>query len=67
MKFGMEITKYATINKYTNVYSKDKKINGKSKRCWFGVKKVEETYVNVNNVNVNSDDVNSDDGTDIIY
>lgn len=56
MKFGMEITKYATINKYTNVYSKVKSINGKNKRCWFGIKKIEEV-----------NDCYSDSGTDVIY
>ena len=55
MKFGIEITKYATIHKYNNVYSKVKRLFGKTTRCWIGIKK-------------NKDDLDfNDNSTDIIY
>jgi hypothetical protein len=41
-KFGVDMKKYCAKNKLDNVYSKDKKINGKSVMAWFGVKKIEE-------------------------
>jgi hypothetical protein len=37
-KFGMEMNKYININQIKNVYSKDKKINGKTKKVWIGIK-----------------------------
>jgi hypothetical protein len=36
-KFGMEMKKYAAINKLNNVETKKKKINGKTENCWFGI------------------------------
>lgn len=42
-KFGLEMKKYATIKKLNNVTNKAKKIGGKSKVCWFGIKeRIEE-------------------------
>lgn len=38
-KLGCDINKYAEINKLNNVYSKSKKINGKTTRVWIGIKK----------------------------
>lgn len=37
-KFGLEMKKYATINKFDNISNKAKKVSGKSKVCWFGMK-----------------------------
>ena len=44
MKFSVELKKYLMINKIENVYSKDKKIGGKTSKCWFGIKEIIETY-----------------------
>lgn len=41
-KFGMEIRKYATIQKCDNILSSGKTINGKVVQVWFGVRKIEE-------------------------
>lgn len=40
-KFGAEMTKYATIRKFDNVFVKVKKVDGKSVNCWLGIKKLE--------------------------
>ena len=37
-KLGMEIERYCIIHELKNVINKDKKIEGKSKRVWFGIK-----------------------------
>jgi hypothetical protein len=37
-KMGIEIKKYCKSNGYDNVVNKCKKLNGKSKMCWFGIK-----------------------------
>jgi len=39
-KFGLEINKHATINNLKFVYNKYKKIKGKTKKCWFGIKEI---------------------------
>ena len=36
----MELKKYCSIKKYNNVESKDKKIAGKAKKSWIGIKKI---------------------------
>jgi phage/plasmid-associated DNA primase len=41
-KFGMEINKYCKINKLENIYSKNKKILGKTKKVWSGIKIINE-------------------------
>lgn len=42
-KFGLEMKKYATIKKLNNVMNRAKKIGGKSKVCWFGIReRIEE-------------------------
>ena len=38
MKFTMELKKYCSKNKLDNVYNKQKKIDGKNSKCWFGIK-----------------------------
>jgi hypothetical protein len=42
-KFGVDINKHAKINNFTNVISKNKKINGKVRKAWFGIKRIEYT------------------------
>ena len=37
-KFAMELKKYCLKNKLDNVYNKYKKVDGKSVKCWFGIK-----------------------------
>jgi PDZ domain-containing secreted protein len=37
-KLGLELHKHASINNFKFVYSKIKKIKGKGKKCWFGIK-----------------------------
>ena len=38
-KLGIDINKYVTLNKYENVESVPKKIDGKTKQVWTGIKK----------------------------
>ena len=38
-KFSMELKKYLKLKNYDNVKSKDKKIAGKCKQAWFGIKR----------------------------
>lgn len=40
-KFGVDINKYVKINNLKNTRTKDKKINGKTKKVWFGIKEVQ--------------------------
>ena len=49
------VLNYCIIHKYNNVYSKVKRLFGKTTRCWIGIKK-------------NKDDSDfNDNATDIIY
>lgn len=41
-KFGLELNKYVKLNKLENITNKVKKIKGKPKRCWFGIKMIKE-------------------------
>jgi phage/plasmid-associated DNA primase len=41
-KFGFEMNKYIKINGLDNVFSKDKKISGKVKKVWYGIKNVSD-------------------------
>ena len=36
----MELKKYCTIQKYKNIESKVKKLGGKAKRGWYGIKSI---------------------------
>jgi hypothetical protein len=38
IKFGKEITEYCTTNDLKNIIKKDKKINGKATKVWFGIR-----------------------------
>ena len=38
IKFGKEITDYCTTNDLKNIIKKDKKINGKATKVWFGIR-----------------------------
>jgi hypothetical protein len=49
-KFTMEIKKYCSIKKFSNVEGKVKKLNGKAVRVWFGI----------NSINENDDDNEQD-------
>ena len=40
-KFGVDLKKYIIIHKLENVFNKNKKINGKTKMVWFGIKRIE--------------------------
>jgi len=40
-KFGKELNKYALLNKFENVESKNKKVNGKVKKAWYGIKSID--------------------------
>jgi phage/plasmid-associated DNA primase len=42
-KFGLEMNKYAKLNKLDNVYSHPKKIGKKTKQVWLGLKEIIET------------------------
>jgi hypothetical protein len=44
VKFGSEMKKHAILNKLENVINKYKKINGKTRMCWFGVKTITEIH-----------------------
>jgi len=39
-KLGLELNRYAKIHKLDHLYHKDKKINKKTMRCWFGVREI---------------------------
>jgi len=41
-RFGNEMNKYCKINNLENVYSKPKKIHGKTKQVWYGIKFIQE-------------------------
>ena len=41
-KFAIELKKYCSIKKFNNVESKQKKINGKNKQSWIGIKRGED-------------------------
>lgn len=41
-KFGIELNKYCKIHKLENVYSKQKKVKGKVKQVWYGIKTIVE-------------------------
>jgi hypothetical protein len=41
--FGLQMNKYVKINRLVNVLSKVKKVNGKSKQVWVGIKEIIET------------------------
>ena len=40
-KFGVDMNKYVKINDLKNVLVKDKKINGKTKKVWFGIREIQ--------------------------
>jgi phage/plasmid-associated DNA primase len=42
-KFSIEFKKYLTIHKIENVYNKQKKIAGKPKMVWVGLRRIQET------------------------
>ena len=44
-KLGRDINKYCLLKKFENVESKLKKISGKPKSCWFGIKCIEDDSV----------------------
>ena len=44
-KFGMELNKYCKINGMEKVYKKDKKIGGKTKKVWVGIKMLDDVGV----------------------
>lgn len=41
-KLGMELNKHCKINKLENIFKKDKKVNGKTKKVWCGIKLIQE-------------------------
>ncbi len=41
-KFSMELKKYCKIKQYINIESKIKKVNGKCKQSWIGIKRQDE-------------------------
>ena len=41
-KLGIELNKYCKINKLENIYKKDKKISGKTKKVWCGIALIQE-------------------------
>ena len=41
-KFSMELKRYCTLKKYNIVESKDKKIAGRTKKTWLGIKKIQD-------------------------
>ena len=49
-KSAIELKTYCKIKNCNNIDSKDKKLNGKTKKCWFGI-------------NQCNDDIESDDDT----
>lgn len=46
-KFGLEIKKYCLIKKYKNIFSFKKKIEGKTKTCWKGIKSIDIKPTNI--------------------
>lgn len=48
-KFGLEMNKYAKLHKQENVYSKDKKISGKTRKVWYGLKIYQTDNVEMDN------------------
>tara|TARA_R110000782_G_scaffold170839_3_gene262575 strand:+ start:25 stop:1182 length:1158 start_codon:yes stop_codon:yes gene_type:complete len=42
MKFGMELKKHACLSKMNNVMPHKKRVGGKTKQCWLGIKRIEE-------------------------
>jgi hypothetical protein len=42
-KFGTLLMKYCAINKCENVKRTDKKLKGKTKKVWLGIKRISET------------------------
>ena len=48
-KFGLEMNKYAKLHKQENVYSKDKKISGKTRKVWYGLKIYQTDTVEMDN------------------
>lgn len=40
-KLGRDINKYCILKKFENVESKVKKISGKARQCWFGIKPID--------------------------
>jgi phage/plasmid-associated DNA primase len=59
--FGAELKKHCIISKFTNVSSKDKKINGKNVKAWFGIKKIRVVYDSP------SDCIDDDNATEVIF
>ena len=51
-KFLIEMKKHIAVNKYVNVKNEDKKIDGKSKVVWYGIKLINVTIVSVEGVEV---------------
>ena len=41
---GIQINKYCKVKNFGNVASKNKKVNGKVIKCWFGIKQIVEVY-----------------------
>jgi phage/plasmid-associated DNA primase len=41
--FSNELKKHCKIKKYRNVFTKDKKVSGKSQACWIGIKSLDDT------------------------
>jgi phage/plasmid-associated DNA primase len=41
-KFGMELNKYCKIHNLENIYKKDRKIQGKTRKVWVGIKSIDE-------------------------
>lgn len=41
-KFGLEMNKHAKLNGFENIKTKPKKINGKTKQVWIGLKEITE-------------------------
>lgn len=44
-KFALEMNKFCKINKLTNVHKKDKKIQGKCKTIWTGIKHMDDLII----------------------
>ena len=42
LKFSKDMKKYTTLHKIENVTSKDKKVNKRNIKCWFGIKAIDE-------------------------
>jgi phage/plasmid-associated DNA primase len=59
--FGAELRKHCIVSKFANVSSKDKKINGKSVKAWFGIKEIRVVYDST------SDCIDDDNATEILF